>query len=125
MNAGTFDRAEQLVRMEVVEWLESAQQKWLSVRWAFRRKQLHPDMHACGEQLCIACFLSLCVLQGVHDQQSIADHLLPASCVLDPVYLKHDVMGTPDLAVGFVRQTKRMLPGESMANLTSELTRFR
>ena len=67
----------------------------------------------------------LCVLQGVHEQQSSADHMLPAGYVLDPEYLKHDVMGIPEVAIGFVRQTKRMLPGASMANLTSELMRFR
>ena len=41
--------------MEAVEWLEPVQQKWLSDRWALCWKQLHSDVHACGEQLCTIC----------------------------------------------------------------------
>ena len=51
--------------------------------------------------------------------------MLSAGYVLDPEYLKHDVMGIAEMAIGFVPQTRRMLPDVSMAKLTSELTGFR
>ena len=37
------------LKMDAVDWLSPAEQKWLSERWEKRWKDLHSDMHACGE----------------------------------------------------------------------------
>ena len=64
--------------MEAVEWLDPAQQKWLSARWAFRWMQLHSDMHACGEQLCTPC--SVCSKLHLTSTALPTTRLLQAMC---------------------------------------------
>ena len=71
----------------------------------------------------------LSVFQPLHGRHSIAGPLLPAGYVLDPEYMSHDVMGIPEVAQGFLRYAKRMLPDEPMTNLAqkldAELKKFR
>ena len=107
-------------KLAAVEWLEEKEQKWLSDQWEYRWNQLHSDMHACGEQLCAA----VCVC-SMHKPRNIDVKWLPAGYVCDPEYRKHDVFDIPEVAAGFRRLARKIVPADDYDKLNLELETYR
>ena len=61
----------------------------------------------------------------MHKPHNIDDKWLPAGYVCDPEYRKHDVFDIPEVAAGFRRLARKMVPADDYDKLNLELETYR
>ena len=71
-----------------------------------------------------SCAQLVCVW-SMHKLHNIEDKWLPAGYVCDPEYRNHDVFDIPEVAAGFRRLARKMVPADDYDKLNLELETYR